>query len=73
VPKFNLYNRGVLGGRLIQGLEDAAQSLKNARSGQDLLSTTDRVLLQQAIDVCIGLQQRAWETIDEESKETKKR
>jgi hypothetical protein len=68
MPKFNLYNRGVLGGRLVQGLEDATQSLKNARSGQDLLSAADRVLLQKAIDTCIGLQQRAWETIDKESK-----
>jgi hypothetical protein len=73
VPKFNLYNRGVLGGRLMQGLEDAAQSLKNARAGHDLLSAADRVRLQEAIDVCIGLQQRAWEAIFKESKESKKR
>jgi hypothetical protein len=73
MPKFNLYSRGVLGGRLVQGLEDAAQSLKNARAGEDLMSTADRALLQQAIDICIGLQQRAWEAIDEESKEPKKR
>jgi hypothetical protein len=73
VSTFNPYNRGVLGGRLVQGLEDATQSLKNARAGQDLLSAADRVLIQQAIDTCIGLQQRAWEAIDKESKETKKR
>ena len=73
MPKFNSYNRGVLGGRLVQGLEDAALSLKNARAGESLLSAADRVLLQQAIDTCVGLQQRAWEAIDKESKERKKR
>lgn len=73
MAKFNRYNRGVMGGRLAQGLEDAAQALKNARGGQDLLSRADRVLLERAIDACIGLQQRAWEAIDKEAKEPKKR
>ena len=73
MPKFNLYSRGVMGGRLVQGLEDATLSLKNARSGQDLLSKVDCVMLEQVIDTCIGLQQRAWEAIDRESKDRKKR
>jgi hypothetical protein len=67
------FHRGVLGGRLVQGLEDATQSLKTARGCQELLSAADRVLLQQAIDTCIGLQQRAWEAIDKESKGCMKR
>lgn len=63
--------RGVRYGQLITGLEAAHEALRLASRAADLLDPEARASLRQACGELHGIEQRAWEALEQE-KETKR-
>jgi hypothetical protein len=62
------FNRGMRFGALVEALCIARKALESVGKYRDLMSKDDAQRMRECYDTLIGLEQRAWNAADEETK-----